>query len=60
MLILSKINEISAWISEKILFIFLGANCIIIFWSVLYRYVFKLGQQWVEEVALSLMVWSVF
>jgi TRAP-type C4-dicarboxylate transport system permease small subunit len=27
---------------------------------VLYRYVFNLGQQWTEEVAISLMVWSVF
>ena len=24
------------------------------------RYVFNLGQQWTEEVAISLMVWSVF
>ena len=58
--ILSKINEISIWISEKLLTIFLGSNCIIIFWSVLSRYVFNLGQQWTEEVAISLMVWSVF
>lgn len=59
-LILRKINKASAWISEKLLIAFLGMNVIIIFYSVLCRYVFNIGQQWTEEVAISLMIWSVF
>lgn len=60
MLFLIKINQASAWISEKLLVIFLGMNVIIVFYSVLCRYVFSIGQPWTEEVAISLMVWSVF
>ena len=60
MLILLKINKISTWISQRLLIIFLATNIIIIFWSVLCRYAFNIGQQWVEEVAIGIMVWSVF
>jgi len=59
MQILSKFNNISVWISEKLMIIFLGTNIILLFGSALFRFVLKIGQIWVEEVAIGLMIWSV-
>lgn len=60
MQILFKLNNYLTWISEKVLIVCLGANVIIVFWSVLCRNILNIGQVWVEEVAIGLMIWSVF